>query len=66
MNSEISEKRYRHQAEECERNAEQATKAADQLAWLQLAEDWTTLARAAQVNPRRDLDGYSADAAAAG
>jgi hypothetical protein len=52
MNSEIPENRYCRQAEECERNAEQATKAADRLAWLQLAEDWTELARAAEVNPR--------------
>jgi hypothetical protein len=52
MNSEILENRYRRHAAECERNAEEATKAADRLAWLQLAEDWKKLARAAEVNPR--------------
>jgi hypothetical protein len=52
MNSEIPENRYRRQAAECERNAKQATKAADRLAWLQLAEDWMKLAPVAEVNPR--------------
>jgi hypothetical protein len=66
MQSEIAEHRYRRQAEECELNAEKATNAVDRLAWLRLAEDWTTLAQAAQVNPRGDLDGRSADAVAVG
>lgn len=52
MDSEIPENRYRRQAAECARNAAEAMKAADRLAWLQLAEDWTKLARAAEVNPR--------------
>jgi hypothetical protein len=52
MSSEIPEYRYRREAAECERNAEQATKAADRLAWRQLAEDWSKLALAAAVNPR--------------
>jgi len=52
MKSEIPEHRYRREAAECERNAEQATKAADRLAWRQLAEDWTKLALAAEVNSR--------------
>jgi hypothetical protein len=52
MKSEIPQCRYRREAAECELNAEQATKAADQLAWRQLAEDWTKRALAAEANPR--------------
>jgi hypothetical protein len=52
MKSEIPECRYRREAAECERNAELATRAADQKAWRQLAEDWMKLALAAKVNPR--------------
>jgi hypothetical protein len=52
MKSEIPQCRYRREAAECERKAEQATRAADQLAWRQLAEDWTKLALAAEVTPR--------------
>jgi hypothetical protein len=52
MKSENPECRYRREAAECERNAEEATRAADQLAWRQLAEDWTKLALAAEVNLR--------------
>jgi hypothetical protein len=55
MKSESPEYRYRREAAECERNAEQATIAADQLAWRRLAEDWTKLARAAEVNPRLSM-----------
>ena len=43
---------YRRQAAECELNAEKAMKAADQLAWRRLAEDWTKLALTAAVNSR--------------
>jgi hypothetical protein len=50
--SEISEHRYLREAAECEMNAEKATKAADQLAWRRLAEDWTKLASAVELNPR--------------
>jgi hypothetical protein len=52
MRLEIPQCRYRREAAECERNAEQATKTADQLAWRQLAEDWEKLALTAEVNPR--------------
>ena len=52
MKSEIPECRYRREAAECQRNAEQATRAADQQAWRQLAEDWAKLALAAEANPR--------------
>jgi hypothetical protein len=52
MRLEIPQCRYRREAAECELNAELATKAADQLAWRQLAEDWTKLALAAEANPR--------------
>jgi hypothetical protein len=52
MRLEIPQCRYRREAAECDRNAEQATKAADQLAWRQLAEDWAKLALAAEANPR--------------
>ena len=34
-----------------ELNAEKATNAADRLAWQRLAEDWTSLARGAEINP---------------
>jgi hypothetical protein len=52
MKSETPAHRYRREAAECERNAGETTKAADRLAWLQLAEDWSKLALAAAVNPR--------------
>lgn len=46
------ERRYRREAAECERHAEQATRPADQLAWRQLAEDWTKLALTVGANSR--------------
>ena len=52
MQSESPAQGYRRQAAECELNAKKATKAADRLAWRRLAEDWTKLARGAEVNPR--------------
>jgi hypothetical protein len=52
MKSEAAEHHYRRQAAECELNAEKAMKAADQLAWRRLAEDWTKLAMTAAVNSR--------------
>jgi hypothetical protein len=48
--------RYRREAAECELNAEKATNAGDRLAWQHLAEDWTKLARGAEVNPRLSAD----------
>jgi hypothetical protein len=52
MKSETPAHRYRREAAECKSNAEKATNTADQLAWQRLAEDWTKLARGAEVNPR--------------
>ena len=43
--------RYYCEAAECELNAEKATNRADREAWKCLADDWTKLARAAEVNP---------------
>jgi hypothetical protein len=50
--SETLADRYRREAAECELNAERATNAVDRVAWQRLAEDWTKLARGAEVNPR--------------
>jgi hypothetical protein len=51
MKSQTLVRRYRRQASECELNAEKSTNAADRLAWQHLAEDWTSLARGAEINP---------------
>lgn len=66
MKSESAEHRYRRYAAECELNAVQAAKAVDRLAWQRLAEDWTKLARACEVNPRDNIDSRNVDAVAAG
>jgi len=40
--------RFLNEAEECLRQADLATSPADKKAWMQLAEDWMKLARAAR------------------
>ena len=52
MKAETVAHRYRREAAECELNAEKATNAADRQAWQLLAEDWMSLARGAEINPR--------------
>ncbi len=52
MKPETPQDRYRREAEECELNATKARNTVDRLAWKRLAEDWTKLARGAEVNPR--------------
>ena len=42
--------RYCREAEDCRRHAEQARNPIDRAAWLRLAEDWTKLARGAELN----------------
>jgi hypothetical protein len=51
MKPETVAHRYRREAVQCELNAEKATNAADRLAWQRLAEDWTSLAQGAEINP---------------
>jgi uncharacterized alpha-E superfamily protein len=41
----IEPDKFRHKAQECRRNAEQARSPIDREAWLRLAEDWVKLAR---------------------
>jgi hypothetical protein len=48
MNSQTAAQGYRREAEECELKAKRAEKWIDQEAWLRLAVDWKTLARAAE------------------
>lgn len=52
MPSETPADRFCRQAAKCELNAEKARSVADQRAWQRLADDWTKLARGAEVNPR--------------
>ena len=41
----IKTNKFRREAEECRRNAEQAMKPVDRDAWLRVADDWMKLAR---------------------
>ncbi len=52
MKLETPAQRYRHEAAECEVNAEKATNGVDREAWQRLAEDWMKVARGAEINPR--------------
>jgi uncharacterized alpha-E superfamily protein len=45
--SDIEPDKFRREAEECRRNAEQARNPIDREAWLRLAEDWMELVRRA-------------------
>jgi len=45
----IEPDKFRHKAEECRRNAEQASNPIDREAWLRLAEDWMELVRRADL-----------------
>jgi len=50
MESENRATRYGREAEDCRRNAERAKNPVDRAAWLRLAEDWTKLARGAELH----------------
>jgi len=47
----IEPDKFRREAEECWRNAEQALNPIDREAWLRLAEDWMKLARGEDLKP---------------
>jgi hypothetical protein len=51
MRYETPAQRFRREAEQCQINAEEAENPRDQEAWRRLADDWTKLALAAQLNP---------------
>ncbi|UPJ44954.1 hypothetical protein IVB40_13480 [Bradyrhizobium sp. 40] len=51
--SEKDADRYRAEAEECRRLAENALKGPDREAWLRLAADWLKLADDAALNERK-------------
>jgi hypothetical protein len=41
----INTNKFRHEAEDCRRNARQAANPIDRESWLRLADDWMKLAR---------------------
>jgi hypothetical protein len=52
--SDTAADRYRREADECRRSAENALRPIDREAWLRLASDWERLAEGAQLNPLLD------------
>ena len=46
----IRAEKFRQQARECRRRAEQTAVSEDKKAWLALAEDWSRLARGEDLN----------------
>ena len=52
----IESDKFRRKAEECRRNAEQASNPIDREAWLRLAEDWMELVRRADLTLGSEID----------